>query len=348
MRVATYNVEWFHAVFDPPGNLLRDGAPSAREGVTRAEQIDALTTVFRAIDADAILVVEAPDISPRHDGIAAIANFAAAAGIRARAPLAGFPNETQQELTLLYDPDVIAARHDPLGPVAGKHGRSPSGVAAPRFDTSFRIDLDIDATEDVVTFSKPPLEVALSTPLGDIRFIGCHVKSKVPHGAENAAEAMTIAIANRRKQLAQCIWLRRRIEEHLSAGDRLILAGDLNDGPGLDEYEHLFGRSGVEIVAGTDALPEARLFDPHAGRALQSRVAAQPTTARFFIASENRWLSALLDYVMVSPNLRPCARRWRIWHPFDDRDCLEDAALHRALLMASDHFPVTLDLAAED
>jgi hypothetical protein len=31
---------------------------------------------------------------------------------------------------------------------------------------------------------------------------------------------MSFAIANRRKQLAQCIWLRRRIEAHLAAGDR--------------------------------------------------------------------------------------------------------------------------------
>jgi hypothetical protein len=55
---------------------------------------------------------------------------------------------------------------------------------APRFDASFRIDLDIDATEDVVTFSKPPLEAALETPLGPIRLIGVHVKSKAPHGAK--------------------------------------------------------------------------------------------------------------------------------------------------------------------
>jgi hypothetical protein len=41
---------------------------SGREGVTRARQIEALVTVFRAIDADAIMVVEAPDISRRHDG----------------------------------------------------------------------------------------------------------------------------------------------------------------------------------------------------------------------------------------------------------------------------------------
>lgn len=339
MRIATYNVEWFHELFDPSGALLHDGALSGREGVTRARQIEALATVFRAIAADAILVVEAPDISRRHDGAAALRTFADFAGISARSVLYGFPNQTQQELMLLYDPDVMTARHDPKGPATGKHGRAE----APRFDGSLRIDLDIDATEDVVTFSKPPLEAALDTPLGPIRLIGVHVKSKAPHGAKGPDEAMSLAIANRRKQLAQCIWLRRRIDEHLAEGERLIVAGDLNDGPGLDEYERLFGRSGVEIVMGGEG--EERLHDPHAEAALQSRIAAQPTTARFFIAPEGRWLSALLDYVMVSPSLRPYARSWRIWHPFDDAACWADPVLRAALLDASDHFPVTLDLA---
>jgi endonuclease/exonuclease/phosphatase family metal-dependent hydrolase len=103
----------------------------------------------------------------------------------------------------------------------------------------------------------------------------------------------------------------------------------------------------VEIVAGTDAPAHLRLFDPHAARALQSRIAAQPTTARFYIAPEERWLEALLDYVMVSPDLRARARRWRIWHPFDDAEAFADATLRAALLDASDHFPVTLDLAAD-
>jgi hypothetical protein len=339
MRIATYNVEWFHELFDSAGHLLRDGERSGRQGVTRGRQIEALGTVFRAIDADAILVVEAPDISRRDDGEAALRNFARHAGIRARSVLSGFPNDTQQELMLLYDPEVITARHDPQGPAIGKHGRAE----APRFDTSFRIDLDIDATEDVVTFSKPPLEAALETPLGPLRLIGVHVKSKAPHGARTPDEAMRLAIANRRKQLAQCIWLRRRIDDHLAAGEQVIVAGDLNDGPGLDEFEHLFGRSGVEIVMGGEG--EIRLYDPHAERALQSRVAAHPATARFYIVSEQRWLSALLDYVMVSPGLRPSARQWRIWHPFDDAACWADTELRDALLDASDHFPVTLDMA---
>lgn len=335
LRIATYNVEWFFKLFDDAGTLLRDDGWSGRWNVTRAAQIDALTTVFQALDADAILVVEAPDTSRGRDGAVALRDFAAHAGLRAREVLVGFPNDTQQELMLLYDPDVIRARHDPLDAAPG---------GAPRFDEEFAIDLDIDATEDLVRFSKPPLEAALETPVGPLRLIGAHVKSKAPHGAVTDADVMRIAIANRRKQLAQCIWLRRRVEAHLDAGDALIVAGDLNDGPGLDEYEALFGRSGLEIVLGTNGAADRRLFDPHAAQALQSKLSASPTTARFFKRHENRYLQALLDYVMVSPMLRPQAHTWRIWHPFDDPDCWNRDGLRSALLTASDHFPVSLDL----
>lgn len=337
LRIATYNVEWFFKLFDDAGGLLRDDGWSGRWNVTRAAQIDALTVVFQAMDADAVLVVEAPDTSRGRDGAVALRNFAAHAGIRARAVLVGFPNDTQQELMLLYDPEVITARHDPLK-------GDPSSGGAPGFDGEFAIDLDIDATEDLVRFSKPPLEAALETPVGPIRLIGAHVKSKAPHGAVTDADVMRMAIANRRKQLAQCIWLRRRVEAHLDANDALIVAGDLNDGPGLDEYEALFGRSGLEIVLGSSGAAERRLFDPHAAQALVSKLSAAPTTARFFQRHENRYLQALLDYVMVSPTLRPRAEQWRIWHPFDDPECWRRADLRDALLTASDHFPVSLDL----
>jgi len=342
LRIATYNIEWFDALFDDDGTLLADSGWSGRHNVTRDEQASAIAHVLHSLDADAILIVEAPDISRKRNGVLALEGFAKAAGLRTREALAGFSNDTQQELMLLYDPDVLSARHDPKGPPnAPLHG-----TEAPRFDGVFHIDLDIDATEDQVVFSKPPLELALETALGPIRLIGCHVKSKAPHGARNAAEAMRISIANRRKQLAQCIWLRARIAAHLADAEPLIVLGDLNDGPGLDEYEKLFGRSGVEIVMGVGEDREAQLYDPHAARALQRRMAAQPATARFYLSQEKRYLSALLDYVMVSPNLRAKAADWRIWHPFDDPDCWQDAELRQALLHASDHFPVSLDLRA--
>jgi hypothetical protein len=270
--------------------------------------------------------------------VAALETFAEWAGIRARTAIQGFVNETQQEIALLYDPDVLTCRHDPIGPETGKKGSGD----APRFDGVFRIDLDIDATLDQVVWSKPPLELAVETASGRaLRMIGVHAKSKAPHGARGRSEVMRTAIANRRKQLAQCIWLRRRAEAHLEAGESLIILGDFNDGPGLDEYEKLFGRSGVEIVLGEEG--GAQLYDPHAALAMQRRFGAMPATARFWQQEHKRWLSVLLDYIMVSPDLKP-GGAWRIWHPFDDPDCYGMETLREALLTASDHFPVTLDL----
>lgn len=339
MRIATYNVEWFSNLFDSTDRLMMDDGWSGRKDVTRAQQIEALGIVFTAIDADAVLVIEAPDENGRHSTELALENFAAAFDLRCNRALLGFGNDTQQEIALLYDPKKLTARHDPQGHETGKKGAGD----APRFDGVFRIDLDVDATEDMVRFSKPPLEVALTTEKGnDIRLIGAHLKSKAPHGARGRDAVMRLSIANRRKQLAQAVWLRQRIEHHLSQGDSLILLGDLNDGPGLDEYENLFGRSSVEIIMGEDG--GNCLFDPHARQAQQSRFGAQASTSRFYISEKKKYIQALLDYVMISSDLRDKSPEWRIWHPFDDPDCYAVPELRGALLVASDHFPVVLDI----
>ncbi|SDN46229.1 Endonuclease/Exonuclease/phosphatase family protein [Lutimaribacter pacificus] len=339
MRIATYNVEWFNNLFDDQGGVLDNRGWSGRHDVRRTDQLAALGIVFTALNADAIMVIEAPDHNGRRTTVPALENFAGYFDLRARKAVMGFPNDTQQEIALLYDPDTMSARHDPLGDPTGKKGDPGS----PRFDGVFRIDLDIDATEDLVRFSKPPLELAIETVSGrSLRMIGAHLKSKAPHGAQNRDEVMRMAIANRRKQLAQAIWLRGRVDEHLARGESLILLGDLNDGPGLDEYEDLFGRSSVEIVMGTEG--HQPLCDPHAHRALQQRIGAMPTSARFYLSTEKRYLQALLDYIMISEDLRALEPRWRIWHPFDDPVCWSTPELRDALITASDHFPVTLDI----
>jgi endonuclease/exonuclease/phosphatase family metal-dependent hydrolase len=339
MRIATYNVEWFVNLFDDNDRLLHDGEWSGRFDVKRADQLDALGIVFTALDADAVMIVEAPDSNRRRSTLKALQAFAAAYGLRTKTALLGFANETQQEIALLYDPAVLDARHDPMG----HPDDHDAELDAPRFDGMFNIDLDNDGQTEPVAFSKPPLEVAVTTRAGtDLRLIGVHIKSKAPHGATNPDEIMRLAIANRRKQTAQSIWLRHRVEAHLKAGENLIVLGDFNDGPGLDEYEKLFGRSGVEIVLGENGA--TTLYDPHARMALSQRVGAMPITARFYLHPEGRYLSALLDYIMVSPGLRTRNPRWRIWHPFDDPACYRVPELREALLTASDHFPVSIDL----
>lgn len=329
IRLATYNVEWFTELFDDAANIMEDDRWSRRHNVTRRQQLAAIGRVMGALDADGIMIIEAPDAHKRRSGTDALEAFAAQYGLRQRRALMGFINQTQQEIAFLYDPDVLTARHDPVGD--------------PAFDQSFQIDLDVDAAPETVRWSKPPLELAVETASGQrLRLIGVHAKSKAPHGATSSADAMRIAIENRRKQLAQCIWLRQRVEAHLEAGEDLVVLGDFNDGPGLDEYEKLFGRSGVEIVIGAPGAPQ--LYDRHADMVISRTLGAMPASARFWMSEDRRWMSTLLDYVMVSPGLRAKARNWRIWHPFDDAECWQDDVMRDALLTASDHFPVTVDL----
>ncbi|AAV94409.1 endonuclease [Ruegeria pomeroyi] len=335
MRLATWNIEWFANLFDRNDRLLVDDRWSGRHDVTRAQQVEAIAKVLTALDADAVLIVEAPNTGRTQNTVRALGAFAEAFDLRTHAAVMGFANETHQELALLYDPARLEARHDPLGEETGKRG----SATPPRFDGTYRIDLDIDATEDLVRFSKPPLELEVTTATGTrFRMIGAHLKSKAPHGAGSRDEAIRISILNRRKQLAQAIWLRERVEDHLTRGDEVVLLGDLNDGPGLDEFEHLFGRSSVEILL------EAGLYDPHADKARQVRPGPLPATARFQLPGEGRYLSALLDYVMISKGLMARRPAWRIWHPFDDAECWQMVELREALLTASDHFPVTLDI----
>ena len=340
IRLASYNVEWFNALFDDRGRLLEDREFSARYGITRGQQLAALGIVFTALDADGVMIIEAPDTNSRRSTVTALESFAAKYGLRARQAMIGYVSDTEQEIAFLYDPDKLVARHDPQGVPAPSHG----APGAPRFDSQLRLDFNGDGVEDLVRFSKPPLELAVTTARGHaLRLIGVHAKSKAPHGAGDDAAFKRISIENRRKQLAECLWLRARIDRQLEAGDSLIVMGDFNDGPGLDEYEKLFGHSGVEVVLGQGG--QKRLHDPHAEMALTQTNALAPSSARFWLQPQQRFFEALLDFIMVSGDLAARKPAWRIWHPFNDPGVLAVPELADALLSASDHFPVTLDLA---
>ena len=341
LRLATYNVEWFNALFNDAGRLMRDKTPSERYGVSREDQLSALGVVFQALDADAVMIIEAPDTHGKRSTVTALERFAAHFDLRARKAMIGFPSDTEQEIALLFDPARLGVQHDPKGAPVDKRGQAD----APRFDGIYHYDLDGDGKRDVVRFSKPPLELAVTTASGKLlRLIGVHAKSKAPRGAQTEAEKIRISIENRRKQLVECIWLRQRIETHLKAGDPLIVLGDFNDGPGLDDYEKLFGQSGVEVAMGVSAPPELRLTDPHAMMALTRPLGAAPTSARFYLAPQKRYFEALIDFIMLSPDLAGLAPEWRIWHPLNDPAVINRPELAQALLTASDHFPVTLDL----
>ncbi|MGE4612584.1 MAG: endonuclease/exonuclease/phosphatase family protein [Paracoccaceae bacterium] len=341
MRIATYNVEWFEDLFDKDSNLQMDQGWSRRYDVRRVDQATAIAEVIRQVDADLILIVEAPNTGQTQDTVKALEGFAQHFGLRQSAVTMGFANETHQELAVMYDPYVVRVTHDPQGAISD----GSSDAVAPRFDGKFRYDVEVDGQAGIFEFSKPPVELSVEylAKKRNLRIIGVHTKSKSTYGAKDAADELRMVVENRRKQLAQCIWIRQRAEAHLVAGEPLVVLGDFNDGPGVNDFETLFAKSGVEIVLGDAGTME--MVEPHAAIMLDPRQSWSLATSRFYISKYKRYLNALLDYVMLSPDLaQTAAPAWRIWHPFDDPECFKDDNLRDALLTASDHFPVSVDL----
>jgi endonuclease/exonuclease/phosphatase family metal-dependent hydrolase len=344
LRLACYNIAWFARLFDRHNRLVDDLEWSELHNVTRRRQAEAIAEVLRRVDADCFAIIEAPNSGRRQSCVAQLAGFAEHFDLRQRAALIGFANPTHQEIALLFDPDRISAEHAPIGEVldeaVASSGELPFG--APRFDSVFPADLDGDGVVELHRFSKPPLEALIEDKATGVSFrlIAVHLKSKGPRGARTPTETRRLGLLNRSKQYAQAVWLRSRIEEHMAMGEEVIALGDFNDGPGLDGLESFNRRSSVEAVAGDPSRPESVLANPFT-RQRDSR----PSTARFYKGDGGGYLTALIDFIMLSPGLAARARpEWRIWHPFDDAECAADESLRQALLDGSDHFPVSVDL----
>ncbi|MFB2593844.1 endonuclease/exonuclease/phosphatase family protein [Paracoccus sp. p4-l81] len=346
MRLVSWNIAWFDSLFDSEGRLRADDGPGGLPGVAARDQIAAIAKVLRHLDADGVMVIEAPDTrldggTISRDTRHLLGRFARAHGLRARRAVRGFLNGTQQEIAFLHDARVLRARHDP-------QGRRDPTARAPRFDGDYQPDPARLVPEigqpGRIRFSKPPLELALTTARGmRLRLIGAHVKSKAPHGATSAEDALRRAARNGRLQLAQALWLRARIDALLRQNQPLIVMGDLNDGPGHDRVEAALGLSTVEVVMGADGPASLRLHDPHAEAARQGRHPA-PVSARFhrpdLSDAPDGMFAALLDYILISPDLARHRPHWQILDP----DMQTDPALAQALRLASDHYPVVLDI----
>ena len=61
MRIATYNIEWFASLFDEKNQLIHDNSWSGRYDITKTQQIDAIGLVLKTVDADAFMIIEAPN-----------------------------------------------------------------------------------------------------------------------------------------------------------------------------------------------------------------------------------------------------------------------------------------------
>mmetsp|Transcript_22883 Transcript_22883/g.38306 ORF Transcript_22883/g.38306 Transcript_22883/m.38306 type:complete len:332 (-) Transcript_22883:6024-7019(-) len=330
MRLMSYNIEWFDECFEDD-NTLKTTADATKK-------LDAVANVLSNVDPDIIGVTEAPNTTTttgQRDTVAALKNFAQAKGLRQAEAMLGFPSAGRQEIAIMFDPTVASVTHDPGGS-AGHKTRAP-------FDEPFQADSDGDGIPEIYKHFRPPLEAKIERADGGNTFwmIVAHAKSKGIFSAMDRVHFDRTSARNRRKLFAECSSIRHRVDEWLKAGRPTVVMGDINDGPGFDYYESRFGRSAVELILGDVFDLDGMLRYP-IGRPKFGRFGWEPSTARFTDTYTGDKVNALIDHIMLSRHFSlSSGSAALVWNPFQ----LDNAKPHKqALLDASDHFPVTVEI----
>jgi len=117
--------------------------------------------------------------------------------------------------------------------------------------------------------------------------------------------------------------------------------GDVNDGPGMDWFELRFGKSAVDLLIGDLYQPD-QILRSLGGRPHWTRNGWEPASARFKDRVTETYINVLIDHLLVSADLAAAASGHRVWNPYQQNDL---AGLKSDLNEASDHFPVSLNIA---
>ncbi len=334
MKIANWNIEWMNDWFlpgsDPNAPGWRQSNPD--RGIT---DVGALATrvaaVIRTMDPDVLAVQEGPS---------------AAAEMQ------------------LFVRDFLGDAYDVLGPagrgaqklyvLVKKAGPVTATLHRPQpgqidFVQAWEVDYTGDLVLDSYEFTRAPLAVTLTAGGSSMLLVNIHSKSKYVHNGEalwrNLAtrqEFVVKAVRNRRRIAAELMRVRAWLDELLHADPeaRIVVCGDLNDGPGADYFEKNFlVNNVVSIVSGNPFHPRRMLRHAFIDRELKER----NWTARFDDYIENALdRPLLLDHILLSPSL--------YWGPFrnariehDAFDAQIDTAVQGRMSAPSDHRPQSAD-----
>jgi len=169
-------------------------------------------------------------------------------------------------------------------------------------------DIDQDGIEEVCEFEKKPLEVLFRRKGTDITFLVILVatKSKGVFSINDIVNHQYLALANRKKLLAQSKKIRCRLDQLMDEQPKLplIVMGDFNDEPGMDSYEKLLGASSIETVMGSVFETDKILHNTMWHLTKTDRKNDLWTTEYPDLIVQNFGLhKAWLDHIFVSQNL---------------------------------------------
>ena len=340
MRVVDWNLEhmnsWFVPNSEPSSPALRATFPGGGFGGGRIADVPALAqraaNVLSGLDPDLICIQEGAS----DEEVALFLNqFLPLPGGDTWTVLAGSGGAQKLIVAARTDRDISAAA------IADDTGM------AVQLDADYEADTDGDAVlETDTSFAREPLVVDIDAHGHDVRVINCHLKSKFVRNGESLfsgtqaerREFIRAALVNRRRISAEAFRIRTYLDELFDAQpDRLVLlAGDLNDGPGFDFFERRYlTHSVVDLAFGSVLLPEGRLSQP-----LIQPGQPRPASAFFDDFVEGvQDKPLLLDHIGLSPELTRWLDSARIASAEFDAEAQPGAQNVRERLV-SDHRPV--------
>jgi endonuclease/exonuclease/phosphatase family metal-dependent hydrolase len=339
IKVATFNAEWMNDWFmsgDGPAafkaTFSKDGhVNSTDKTATRAAQL------IRAVDADLLAIQEAP--SRPEEMALFIARYLSQGG----APLYRFfmgDTGGSQKLALLYKAGSVSSI-----------GLAPHADITNLIDP-WQSDVDGDAVLNEYHFTRVPLVVNVKLGGHALQVIVMHTKSNFINQGQamwnNPATRQNYIVAalqNRRRISSEAMRTRTYLDSVLSkkATARLIILGDLNDGPGLDYFEEWYLTHNVtDILVGSAFAPE--LIFSHAPGEVPRAQRYTVIFDDFVTAEKNKRM--LLDHALLSPalvgttGLRRVANSGKIHHTEYNAQ-VRNNGLHRED-RPSDHRPFSV------
>lgn len=337
IKICSYNIEWFDHFFDKD-NQIKPFDSRSKKDKEMKERLECLITAFQHLNADLYGITEAPNTTTTTGHQSAVDKFRSFmdyAGISGYDFAFGYPSPGRQEIIAVYKTEKLEVSHDP--------GGSNGSKSNPKFDGEFFFDTDEDRIKEVYKMYRPPLEVEVKVKdtADQFNLIVVHAKSKGIFSSSDLLRLDRENQRNRRKLFAECQWVRNRVDEWLSGGKKVIVMGDLNDGPGMDYYEFQFGKSAVEIIMG-DIFDPDKVLRSYMGRPKWGNFGWSPSTTRFYDKITGDPINAIIDHILMSKDVAYVADSYKVLNPYEQKGLPDD--FKNALKKASDHFPVVAEI----
>ena len=345
LRFAVYNVEWMTNLFFP------DGSPKTSENVKKgkdrkqARRSQRLASIVKKIDADILCIAEGPGSHKGRktnaaDQLRAWLELHGLAG--EYSSMNGFSSRGRQELCAIYKKDKVQCVHRPEEEKdpGKKTERTP-------FNKDFAVKTSDRLTTEVHNHYRPPLEISVrrrdeeGTEL--MRIILAHTKSKGVFESVDFARFEQLSDFNKRKLYAECYSIRKRCDEWFDDDPdlRLVVAGDINDGFGLDRYEQRFARSAVETLLG-DVWDPDKILRHVLPRPSLDRYGWSPSSSRYEDMITGKKVNVLIDHILASESVT--YHNAMVWNPFQEKESPDVQEIRKALKKVSDHFPLSVDI----